>query len=190
MAWWAHPGGPGGSILPVAQTSSTGTEPVRPAPSTLVPPRRTSAPLAAGRPTRIVINRIGVDVPVVPVAAEGNTLTPPSNPQELGWWSAGAKPGEARGSALLTGHTVHTGGGALDHLASVRVGDPVVVQTTRGVVSYTVTSVRSYTKGSIATGAQRLFSQQVTGRLVVVTCGDWNGTEYLSNVVVTATPRR
>lgn len=85
---------------------------------------------------------------------------------------------------------MHTGGGALDYLASVRVGDPVVVQTTNGVVRYSVARVRSYIKGRIAADAQRLFSQEVAGRLVLVTCGDWNGTQYLSNVVVTATPRR
>lgn len=85
MAWWAHPGGPGGSILPVAQTSSDHAPSPRwtQAPVTKVSPRH-PARLPAGRPTRVVIDRIGVDVPVVPVAAEGNTLTPPSNPQELG----------------------------------------------------------------------------------------------------------
>jgi hypothetical protein len=30
----------------------------------------------------------------------------------------------------------------------------------------------------------------VRGRLVLVTCEDWDGTRYLSNVVVVATPSR
>jgi hypothetical protein len=49
--------------------------------------------------------------------------------------------------------------------------------------------VRVYGKGRIATDARRLFSQRVAGRLVLLTCADWNGAQYLSNVVVTATPR-
>jgi LPXTG-site transpeptidase (sortase) family protein len=113
---------------------------------------------------------------------------PPSDPQQLGWWSDGAKPGAARGSALVTGHTVHTGGGALDHLEELRPGDRVVVRTDRSSLRYVVQQVRTYSKGAIARHADRLFSQQVAGRLVLVTCEDWDGERYLSNVVVTATP--
>ena len=43
-------------------------------------------------------------------------------------------------------------------------------------------------KGRANNVATRLFSQRVPGRLVLITCEDWNGVEYLSNVVVTATP--
>ena len=48
--------------------------------------------------------------------------------------------------------------------------------------------VRVYDKGSVARDAKRLFSQDVPGRLVLVTCEDWDGERYLSNVVVTAAP--
>jgi sortase (surface protein transpeptidase) len=84
---------------------------------------------------------------------------------------------------------VHTGGGALDHLDRLRPGDTVVVRTDRHRLRYAVTRVRVYTKGRIAADAGRLFSQRVAGRLVIVTCADWDGSRYLSNVVVTATPR-
>ena len=47
-------------------------------------------------------------------------------------------------------------------------------------------TVRVYDKGSVAGDAKRLFSQDVPGRLVLVTCEDWDGERYLSNVVVTA----
>jgi hypothetical protein len=65
----------------------------------------------------------------------------------------------------------------------------VVVHTDRGAIHYAVRQVRVYGKGRIATDARRLFSQRVAGRLVLLTCADWNGAQYLSNVVVTATPR-
>jgi sortase (surface protein transpeptidase) len=97
-------------------------------------------------------------------------------------------PGAARGTALLTGHTVHTGGGALDHLALLRPGDRIVVRTAHSRLAYVVRSVRVLSKGSLWTHADRLFDQRVRGRLVVVTCADWDGARYLANVVVTAAP--
>lgn len=143
-----------------------------------------------GVPRRVVIERLGMDAPVVPIAATGDALTPPSDPQQLGWWSAGAPTGARRGSALVTGHTVHTGGGALDNLERMRTGDRVTVYTGRGIIPYDVRSVEVFGKGSVARHAQRLFSQEVRGRLVLVTCEDWDGTQYLSNVVVVAKPSR
>jgi LPXTG-site transpeptidase (sortase) family protein len=141
-----------------------------------------------GVPRRVVIERLSMDAPVVPISTVGNALTPPSDPQELGWWSGGARTGAPRGSALVTGHTVHTGGGAMDDLERVRPGDRVTVYTSRGIIPYDVRSVNVFGKGSIARHAQQLFSQEVHGRLVLVTCEDWDGTRYLSNVVVVAKP--
>lgn len=142
-----------------------------------------------GRPTHIVIRRLGVDVPVVPINTVGRTLTPPADADVLGWWSAGAEPGAAHGTALVTGHTVHTGGGALDHLSTVRVGDPVTVTTARGKLAYRVVKVVDLSKARLARTAARLFDQRGPGRLVIVTCSGWDGEEYLSNTVVTAQPR-
>ncbi len=147
------------------------------------------APREPGAPERVRIPALRVDAPVLPVRAPGRTLVPPSDPQRLGWWADGAKPGAATGSALVAGHTVHDGGGALDHLEDLERGDVVVVRTDRGTIRYDVRRVRVYSKGAIADHATRLFSQQVPGRLVLITCEDWDGERYLSNVVVTATPR-
>ena len=142
-----------------------------------------------GSPRRLVIPALGVEAPVVPVRTDGDVLIPPSDAQTLGWWSQGAEPGARRGSALVTGHTVHTGGGALDRLETLEVGDAVSVTTSRGGLDYRVTSVEVFDKGAVTRRSGRLFSQEVPGRLVVVTCEDWDGERYLSNVVVTATPR-
>ena len=56
------------------------------------------------------------------------------------------------------------------------------------VRSYVVEDVEVYRKGALARQAAELFSQEVDGRLVLLTCEDWDGTRYLSNVVVTALP--
>ncbi len=135
------------------------------------------------------IPALGVSADVIPVEAPGRTLVPPSDPQQLGWWADGAEPGAREGSALVTGHTVHTGGGALDDLEQLEPGDAVVVRTQRGTIRYDVRRVHIYSKGSLADHARRVFSQDVPGRLVLITCEDWDGERYLSNVVVTAVPR-
>jgi LPXTG-site transpeptidase (sortase) family protein len=155
--------------------------------TTDAPPR---APEAEGVPHRVVVPRLGVDVPVVGIDAPGGVLTPPADPQVLGWWRSGAQPGAELGSALITGHTVSSGGGALDDLETVRRGDPVTVRTSTGSVDYEVTDVTIYRKATLAEHAARVFSQSVPGRLVLITCEDWNGTAYLSNVVVLAEPTR
>ncbi len=141
-----------------------------------------------GAPRRLLVPSLGVDAPVVPIEAPGGVLTPPEDPQVLGWWADGAKPGARTGSALVTGHTVHTGGGAMDDLEQLARGDRVWMRTDRGSIGYDVRSVVVLGKGELAERAEQLFSQEVPGRLVLITCEDWNGVEYLSNVVVTATP--
>lgn len=154
-----------------------------------VRPPRAAVPAAfePGMPTRVVIPTLEVDAPVVPINAAGNVLVPPADPQQLGWWAEGARPGAARGSALVTGHTVHNGGGALDHLDQLSRGDRVRVRTLRGSIDYVVRGVEVFSKGITAQRAQQLFSQKARGRLVLITCTDWDGTRYLSNTVVTAT---
>lgn len=142
-----------------------------------------------GAPARIRIPALHVDAPVLPVHAPGSTLVPPADPMELGWWADGAEPGSRHGAVLVAGHTVHNGDGALDPLGTLHAGAPVVVRTANGErLRYRARSVRTYSKGSIARQAQRLFDQRGPERLVLVTCTDWDGTRYLSNTVVVAVP--
>jgi LPXTG-site transpeptidase (sortase) family protein len=151
-------------------------------------PRRHEQLPHAGRPVRLVVPRLHVDAPVVPIGAPGRVLVPPSNPQMLGWWDDGAVPGAAHGGALITGHTVHTGGGAFDDLETLRPGDTVRVRTAKGPIRYEVTGVTVYRKAGLAGDAAKVFRQRGPGRLVLITCEDWNGTTYLSNAVVFADP--
>ena len=149
------------------------------------PPRRHPA---VGPPERVRIRALGVDVPVIGIDAPDGVLTPPDDPQVLGWWNAGAPPGALNGAALVTGHTVSVGGGALDDLEKLRLGSPVEVSTAKGRIRYRVTKLDIYRKASLARDAARLFSQTGPGRLVLITCEDWDGEKYLSNVVVHADP--
>jgi LPXTG-site transpeptidase (sortase) family protein len=198
------PGAPGASAATSGGTSRSPyvieprvtleTAPAGPAPAKPTvtgSPKATTAPAPAagtGRPARLIVPSLGVDAPVVGIETQGAVLVPPDDPRTLGWWTGGARPGARFGGALITGHTVSSGGGAFDDLETLRRGDRVAVRTLRGVVRYRVTGVSIYRKASLARDAERLFSQDVPGRLVLVTCEDWTGEVYLSNVVVFAEP--
>jgi LPXTG-site transpeptidase (sortase) family protein len=170
-----------------ATTPSGTTKPPSPAGTNKPPTAKgtTKKPtVRPARPQRISVPRLGVSAPVVSIRASKGALIPPSNPRTVGWWSAGAQPGAKRGSAVITGHTVHNGGGAFDDLGQLQKGDQVVVITSRGQLRYRVSAVTTYLKQSLASHAQEVFDQSVPGRLVLITCADWNGKTYLSNVVV------
>ncbi len=185
--WWITQNDPAESRTPSGSPPARGDGVSKVVPGSRVP-EATPATKRRGDPLSLEIPDLDVDAQVLPILAPDGVLTPPSDPQELGWWADGARPGDPRGSALVTGHTVSTGGGALDDLEDLDEGDRILVHSARKESGYSVESVEVLAKGDLADQAELLFSQAVPGRLVVVTCEDWNGVEYLSNVVVTATP--
>lgn len=90
---------------------------------------------------------------------------------------------------LIAGHTVHGAGkGALEDLAKLAPGDPVVVTTTASHLRYVVERVQVFDKATLSSRAARLFRQDGPPRLVLVTCADWDGSRFLSNTVVIARP--
>lgn len=152
-----HPSDPG------ATPSRSATLPA-PTPRSSVAPSPASAPAEKliGDPTGdvLVIPALAVQAPLVSVAmSRQKVLTPPSNPREVGYWDASAPPGSSSGQTLITGHTVHTGGGALDRLGALRDGQQVIVYRKqagdRVVAAYRVTGVRTYSKAELAHGHQQ-----------------------------------
>lgn len=176
-------GGAGGDGAPTEPATAVEVRMTRASPS--------SAQVAASRgrtPVAVSVPALGVDASVSAIQLEGGALTPPADPQRVGWWSEGARPGASTGSAVLTGHTVHTGGGAFDDLEVLVPGDEVVVRTGRGPLAYDVVSVSVLGRGELARRSADIFDQSGPARLILITCEDWDGTAYLSNVVVTARP--
>ncbi|MGN6723558.1 MAG: class F sortase [Marmoricola sp.] len=162
---------------------------VLPQPTTRTTITPTSGPMAAaGSPVQLMVPRLQVNAPVVAISGNAGVLLPPSDPLMIGWWLEGPKPGDAQGTALLTGHTVHYGGGAFDHLASLAVGDHFRIRTAKGVITYVVQGVRKYTTGSLARESKSLFRLTGAPRVLLITCANWNGTIYLDNTVVTGAP--
>jgi len=160
------------------------------APDTAGSRRERSAPSTPVDPQRLKIPALGIDAPVLPIKADGLRLVPPSDPQTVGWWSDGAFPGARRGTAILAGHTVSTGGGVFNDLDQIRPGQRVKIISDGQRLRLRVTSVNIYHKTVLAEHAAEIFDQTRQGRVALVSCDDWTGTDYLSNVVVIARPTR
>lgn len=177
----------GGGQATTASTQSTGRGPAALTQSLPEPRLVRAAEGRPGTPVEVRIPRLDVVAGVLPVATRGEVLVPPSDPTELGWWAEGARPGD-QGRALVAGHTVNAGGGALDDLETLERGDRVTVGSRGGSTRWVVESVEVLGKGDIARRAEQLFTQEGPARLVLLTCEDWDGSAYLSNVVVVARP--
>lgn len=135
--------------------------------------------------TSIKIPKLGVQAPIVKIkSSDDRVLTPPRDPGIVGWWSQGAAPGASTGSAILVGHAVRSGGGVFNDIDELAGGDTIEV----GSLTYKVNSVETLTKDEVAQRAEELFDQSGPGRLVVVTCADWDGSVWQSNIITIATP--
>ncbi len=150
--------------------------------------RAMAAPAA---PVRLLVPSLKIRAPILPIEINAQqVLDPPRNPRDIGWWQRSAQPGAARGQTVLTGHTVHTGGGVMDDLGKLRKGQLVKVVTAQGTMEYTTTRVVTWTKEQLARRAVDIFAQERDDtRLVLITCSQWTGSTYRSNVVVFAEPR-
>ncbi|MCW2754263.1 MAG: class sortase [Marmoricola sp.] len=167
-------------VGPITQSPQTLTSP---APSIVA--QRLAA---AGVPLEVSVPRLHVDSVVVPISGQSGELLPPSDPQELGWWQEGRQVGARQGSAVVTGHTVHTGGGAFDHLGELVPGDRIRVRTSAGWITYDVEQSQTVTVAQLAATADQIFQQAGPSRLVLITCSNFNGVVYLTNSVVYAVP--
>lgn len=171
-----------GLVLPSGQAAGPGRHARRPA----------VALNAIGAPVRLVVPSVGIDAPVVPIeTSTDGVLTPPADVDTAGWWQRSAEPGARRGQVLVTGHTVHDGDGSMDAMDGVEAGDQVRLRRGGEIALYRTTAVAVYSKAEVAEQARKLFGQNGGhGRLVLVTCTDWNGEDYESNIIVFADPVR
>jgi len=165
--------------------------------ATWVPPipRLVTSPVgpslgAIGAPVSIEIPSLKIKAAVVPIEMTSDqVLNPPPDIREVGWWKRSAQPGATNGQSLFTGHAVHTGGGVMDRLGDVRRGASVTIHSHDKSASYIVQKVFVWSKNQVATHSADLFDPQVhERRLVLVTCADWDGHAWESNVIVFAQP--
>jgi LPXTG-site transpeptidase (sortase) family protein len=145
---------------------------------------------APAKPIRLVIPALKIRAPIMPIEVnDQQVLDPPRNPRDVGWWKRSVRPGATHGQTVLTGHTVHTGGGVMDNLGKLHKGQHVKVVTHKGTMVYRTTKVVTWSKAELAKRAKDLFGQKRDDeRLVLITCTGWTGSTYTSNVVVFADP--
>jgi hypothetical protein len=150
-------------------------------------------PVAAAKPQRIDVPALRVQAPVVARGLDGSgAVDPPPYGQAgvVGWYGAGAKPGE-RGTALFVGHVdTETRPAVFFHLSETKPGDTVrVVRDDGSVAMFTVDDVKVISRDRF--DAARAYGPHHRDRaeLRLITCGgtfDKASHSYTANVVVSA----
>ena len=148
------------------------------------PDLSTQAQLPSGAPRKLVIPEKGVDAEVIPIAVKDGILDPPSDFREVGWWEGSAIAGPS-GLTVITGHTVHTGDGAMDLVPDLGENHEVDIVTDKQVLVYIVTHKQTLTREQVAQRSSRLFAPG-PDNLMLITCTDFNGTDYTENIIVWA----
>jgi hypothetical protein len=176
-------------VVPVTANSRPPLDGIQPADRSVQPAKWPHSGLAAPPATlRLGSARLPID-PAVLTAQRGMQL--PATVYRVAWWSYGAAPGDARGTAVLAGHvdTRDEGMGPLASLAALQPGDPVGVTDHAGVDhEYVVKALRSYPSRRLPGD---LFTTADAPRLALITCaGEWNPRTraYQHNLVVWAVP--
>lgn len=145
------------------------------------------------RPTRLALAGVsqGAAVERVETQADG-VLDLPEDPGHVGWWEGGALAGEAYGTVVIAGHvdSAHQGLGFFARLLAVEVGQEVTLTGSGLRQRYRVRAVHDVPKADLAVATDP-FSQDVRGRLVMVTCSgafDRRTGSYEQNRLVYADP--
>lgn len=148
-----------------------------------------SGPSSTAVPVRVRIPSIGVSAPVGPLelAADGE-LSPPVRPDDAGWYTGSAVPGEV-GPAVIAGHVDSASGPAVFHrLGRLRPGAIVeVVRSDETTARFTVVRIATHPKARFPTDA--VYGPTPDRALRLITCAgpyDRDGIGYRDNVVVYA----
>ena len=128
-------------------------------------------------PVRLLIPAIGVNASIedVSVTPAGDLAVPQQHPwEDVGWYAAGARPGE-QGSAVIDGHLDRPGGSpaVFWYLRNMRVGDAVmVVDATGKTLKFHVREIGFYPPQDAP--IQQIFGNDTGTYLNLITCaGDW-----------------
>jgi hypothetical protein len=141
------------------------------------------------RPVRIEIPAIGVDAPIIPLGLNRDrTLEVPHDFGDAGWWSGGARPGEA-GPAIVAGHVdSYTGPAVFFRIRELRRGDAIVIVRRDGSrARFAVLGTEEYPKTHFPTA--RVYGPTDGPTLRLITCSgtfDRASGHYLDNAVVYA----
>lgn len=141
-------------------------------------------------PARVRIPAIGIDEDLVDLGTTATgELEVPSDPDRVGWFTEGGRPG-GRGPTVVVGHLDSTTGPAVfADLPDLAPGDEVVVTTTSGAqVRYVVDRVEDVPQDTFPTAA--VYGATADDQLRLITCTgpyDRAAGRYTENRVVWAT---
>jgi sortase A len=147
-------------------------------PSTAITEAAMRRPPATSPPTRLVISKIGIDIPVVPVGNKNVTeqgvraVVWDALPDAAGFHQGSAYPGNP-GNTVINGHR-DIEGAVFRHLDWVTAGDEIAVYVGEVAYRYTVTETMVMPE-VLASSEERAESLKVIGhmpdeRLTLVTC--------------------
>lgn len=169
------------STPPSKQTSSSTS--YAPAPST-------KAPLAAADvPTRISINSIGVNKPLVSLGLKNGKIDPSQGVVQ--WYNAYPSPGKA-GNAIIAAHVTYNGTpDAFVDLHKVKLGDTVkIAYNGAAEKTFKITKKEAVDKTTLRK-RQDVWGDSSTPHLVLITCDADSklvGQHHVDNYVVWADP--
>ncbi|MBB0228575.1 class F sortase, partial [Streptomyces calidiresistens] len=145
----------------------------------------------AGPPVRLEVPGLPT-LGVVPVGTDpSGAIVVPDEPDRVGWWAPGARPGHRAGTVLLVGHVdTPTGGpGPFAGLAALPAGARIEVAGADGRTHrYTVTTTRRHPADALP---GTLFAHDGPPRLALVTCAgryDAEAGRYEETLVLLARP--
>ncbi|MGR0220420.1 class F sortase [Agromyces sp. ZXT2-6] len=186
---------------PATQPADGDARPAAAAPPASVPdvPRQ-SASLEEQRraqppaPTRIEVPALGIDMAIRPVGLDGDgNMGLFDDPAIAAWYRWGPAPASESGSTVIAAHVDSLEYRVLPFakLRDAQPGTLVIVTDAAGTRhSYGIDATQVVEKAAVDWEAA--FDRSGSPRLTLVTCGgefDYENRTYLSNLVLTATPR-
>jgi LPXTG-site transpeptidase (sortase) family protein len=147
--------------------------------------------LQRSRPLRLLIPKIWVDAPFtdLTMGSDGQLQPPPAHDTNVvGWYAAGASPGEA-GTAIIAGHLDTTTSAAVfANLGELQKGDVFsVVRADGHTASFGVDSVKTFAKDRFP--SKSVYGDTPQAEVRLITCaGEYDRTarDYTDNLVVFA----
>jgi LPXTG-site transpeptidase (sortase) family protein len=109
----------------------------------------------------------------------------PTSVEDVGWWKHGSPPAGA-GSAVLVGHAYSRGDGVFDDLERLQAGDTIMVSGTTGTADFVVEQTTTVPVQQFEDVADDIYRTAGQPQLIVMTCGDFDGSDYQSTVIVRA----
>ncbi|MBN0043452.1 class F sortase [Streptomyces actuosus] len=156
-----------------------------------VPYAGTVSRMPRSTPVRLIIPKISVDAPFTTLAlgADGHLQPPPAHDTNLvGWYGAGASPGE-RGTAIIAGHVDTTTSAAVfANLNELRKGDVFRIERADGrTASFVVDDAETFAKNDFPD--ERVYADSDQAQVRLITCAgayDHTAKDYTENLVVFA----